>query len=627
MKIVRTLKLWFREGTSDKVYEVDLVDTEAADPEARFLVNFRYGRRGKTLRDGTKTPAPLSRASAEKVFDSIVVAKMNDGYLRSDGEEAYAPASVSAVPSVAQPEDARKRALLAQVEACQRNPWPEEKRDRLFWRLGELRMKEATPALLALANMIGSERASYSLVWALTRCAGAEALDMLLAIAAKARKPLVCWLADFATLSPAMGDQRRTLQQPGALPETFRLALSRLHTVGDTPKSSDLALPEQMRVDQAAKARRNDAVQILLGALTNFAQAEPPSTGAAMSELYRLAQADPLLHETLVEVVKRLPARPPYVPGLRRLFKYAEMIDDAAMFGATALRFDTAKPMYRGTVWGRENEAYIWELGSGSGRWGAHPLTHLQGASDAKTALSLATVQYLKRRIWRALRKRGETGQESYLKLATAYLLSFLEADAVQPITMTFYRYDYSQRRGHNVRKRYTSLPNAWSVGQIMHRHNEHVLLNAGSLGYNFETEQTEQIDAGEAFPGMWRDHPEYALRIVLEAGCDQVAEFGLRLLREKVDYLKELPSETLELLLASPFEKVVQFGFSHAQMRLAHGDGESDCWQPWRRAHCSKRVKSPSATSRKTALRLGATCASALSPPPVLMPMCKRPR
>ena len=45
MKIVRSARLWFKQGTSDKLYEADLVDTESPDASQRFLVNFRFGRR------------------------------------------------------------------------------------------------------------------------------------------------------------------------------------------------------------------------------------------------------------------------------------------------------------------------------------------------------------------------------------------------------------------------------------------------------------------------------------------------------------------------------------------------------------------------------------------------------
>src|SRR5262249_5394724 len=127
VKVVRTLKLWFREGASDKVYEIDLVDTEAQAPGARFLVNVRYGRRGQVLQDSTKTPVPVSRAEAERIFDSVAVPKINEGYRRMDGAEPHAP---TPGPAAADLPGGRERALLQQLEACLRAPWPEKKRDR-----------------------------------------------------------------------------------------------------------------------------------------------------------------------------------------------------------------------------------------------------------------------------------------------------------------------------------------------------------------------------------------------------------------------------------------------------------------------------------------------------------------
>src|SRR5262249_13321238 len=77
MKVIRSARLWMKEGNSDKLYEVDLVDLERADVDACYLVNFRFGRRGTSLRDGTKTPSPVTRPNAEKLFDSVVVSKIN----------------------------------------------------------------------------------------------------------------------------------------------------------------------------------------------------------------------------------------------------------------------------------------------------------------------------------------------------------------------------------------------------------------------------------------------------------------------------------------------------------------------------------------------------------------------
>ena len=84
MRVIRSARLHLAEGTSDKVYEVDLVENDALAGPERFLVNIRYGRRGAILREGSKTPQPVARDAAERVFDSVVVSKINGGYSRKD---------------------------------------------------------------------------------------------------------------------------------------------------------------------------------------------------------------------------------------------------------------------------------------------------------------------------------------------------------------------------------------------------------------------------------------------------------------------------------------------------------------------------------------------------------------
>lgn len=587
MKIVRTLKLWFREGTSDKVYEVDLVDTETTETDTRFLVNFRYGRRGQALREGTKTSRPMALAAAEKIFDSVVVAKVNEGYHRMDGgEPVLSQTANGATPAVAQPiAEGRERALIARLEGCLSHPWPEKERDRLFWRVGELRIQAATPLLLQLVHKIGLPRTSYSMAWALVRCGGGNAFDTLVTLTTAANSPLVRGLAGFALVSPAMGDMQLRPQQTSTLPEAISRAIAFADTIVSTV-SPDLLLPETKR-SGTATALRNSA-DALYGALTGLAEREPLRASPALVELYCLAQVNPALHQQLAALVGRLPVRPPYVPGLRRMFKYAEMIDDAVMFGAVARRFELAKPMYNWEYRPKGSQtptAWVPELNQGS--YDYKPLTHLAGAPDARTAMSQKTMAFFKRRIWRAMRKRGEAEQTSYLDFVTSYLLAFTEADTVKPVTQTHYRWDYQTRRSYEIKKAYASLPNAWSVGQIMYRNCEHVLLNTGTLGYNFDTEQAGQTDTGEAFPDLWRDHPAYARRLVLEAQCEQVAEFGLRLLREQVKdfdwrslhdgegFEQALPSEMLERMLASPFDAVVTFAFDQVQKALAYGDGD----------------------------------------------------
>ncbi|NJM57673.1 MAG: hypothetical protein HC857_09880 [Synechococcales cyanobacterium RU_4_20] len=89
MQLVQRTTLFYQSGTSDKVYEVDLcrvandpaeqtpVDRASVDhaPVDRYVVHFRYGRRGKALHEGVQTDVPISLEAARQVFDKLVAAK------------------------------------------------------------------------------------------------------------------------------------------------------------------------------------------------------------------------------------------------------------------------------------------------------------------------------------------------------------------------------------------------------------------------------------------------------------------------------------------------------------------------------------------------------------------------
>ena len=79
-----TITLYFKQGRSDKVYNVSL---EAA--EDGFVVNFAYGRRGATLKTGTKTKKPVKYEAAKKTYDKLVNGKMAKGYLPGTEGEKY----------------------------------------------------------------------------------------------------------------------------------------------------------------------------------------------------------------------------------------------------------------------------------------------------------------------------------------------------------------------------------------------------------------------------------------------------------------------------------------------------------------------------------------------------------
>jgi len=85
----KSAHLFFREGSSDKVYNVHL--TEGA---GGWDVRFQNGRRGKALRDGVKIEG-ADFDSALKIFDKTVASKIKGGYTEQEGGVAFSSAELA----------------------------------------------------------------------------------------------------------------------------------------------------------------------------------------------------------------------------------------------------------------------------------------------------------------------------------------------------------------------------------------------------------------------------------------------------------------------------------------------------------------------------------------------------
>jgi len=74
-----SVKLEFREGSSDKIYHAELTEHGGG-----YVVNFAYGRRGSSLATGTKTHIPVDYGQAKHIYDVLVRSKTSKGY-KPDG--------------------------------------------------------------------------------------------------------------------------------------------------------------------------------------------------------------------------------------------------------------------------------------------------------------------------------------------------------------------------------------------------------------------------------------------------------------------------------------------------------------------------------------------------------------
>lgn len=87
MSTIKSVNLYFTEGSSDKEYRAQLVGDDAG-----YRVLFQYGRRGKPLTSGEKTTSPVSLEAATKVYDKLVLSKTSKGYTEQESGAVFSSA-------------------------------------------------------------------------------------------------------------------------------------------------------------------------------------------------------------------------------------------------------------------------------------------------------------------------------------------------------------------------------------------------------------------------------------------------------------------------------------------------------------------------------------------------------
>ncbi|HEY5951148.1 MAG TPA: hypothetical protein VIV40_36905 [Kofleriaceae bacterium] len=365
MRVIEQARLWFREGASDKVYEIDLVEVATG----QHVVNFRYGRRGGALKDGTKTPLPLTLDKARAVYQKLVDEKLAGGYRSGPVTAAPAPATPSAggpyrSPQVVHPPSPAAR-LIAKLRMGARSPDP---LGPVMWRVADLDLVEAEPVVLELLGSsfvpkdLAADAWKHLLVAALARMGTSAAIEPLGNLIADARTAR--HLVDVARLAIARIDPDRAKEiAMQRLPEPFKT----LYTRGD---SAGLARAvEEALTSDPVKARTPVVTLYTL----NDAVARPAVLAAA--RVARLSNAEASI--------------------VRTLFRLSEIRRDGELYALLARRIDA---------------------------YGGHT-----------RPFSPRTRQYLRRRVARYLRRLGNVESPDYVAMAAAILLGYDDEDTAEP--------------------------------------------------------------------------------------------------------------------------------------------------------------------------------------------------
>lgn len=405
MKLTKQIRLFYKQGNSDKVYEVDLCEVGSC----LYIVNFRYGRRGKALREGTKTDSPVELAKAEKIYDDLVKSKTKKGYqttLPTDEEPTLS------TPPKHVDKSARENAIIQRLQEEQTSDWSLE---RIIWRVGELRMISAIPAVLDYVGR--SVLCDYCIAWAIGRCKSLEGMPVL---------EKFCKGEFDYKITPESNNVRR-------------IALfATLDVVDDNNKKQIInnlrnELPTEINIALDSKSHEK-----IFYELSKFLNDNDYRKFEIIDTLYAI-NFDPI-RLALYDYLASVELKPNIFQVIRHVYKMSEFRDDAKFWSMLTHRFETKKAMYRSPEYMYGNS---FSLDMGNYNYKSFKLDDLK-KPNAELAYSSKTRNYLKKRSWRYLKQNGLEGNKQYTDLAKELLLLVTDSDGIQPAEYQYYKYDAS---------------------------------------------------------------------------------------------------------------------------------------------------------------------------------------
>lgn len=501
MKLLRQTSLFKTDGARLLIYEIDLCEVGAGE----YVVNFRQGRQGRALKDGTKTIMPVDQRRAERTFAQLIAKLEGQGYSTTRPSPVVAPppqtprvVAPAPQPVIEYEYDAQpwRRELLNRL----RNDGAGQPIERVIWRVGQRRMTEAAPLILDLLDQPTGRRGRgrsnsedqarirrRTIAAALARIAAPETIDALRRFARSDDPP-----------TRRMGEEGLRATLDGAA-----LDRERADWRGQLPMS--VASTEG---------------RALVRALDNGARDNP----GAFARLYLLDE--PAGRAAILTWLEEADFGPPNFRIIRDLFKRAEVRDDGEVWGLIAWRMEHTR--------GR----------GGYGRWDNRQRRYISWAelvrdpNNTRYAWSNATRRYFRRRIWRALDDRGSYYQSAaYCSLATGYMKRFTDAQAGPDGLKT------------------------WALGRALHwlsgvHHDARRLTHWG---------RPEWSGHKPAHSHCWQECPERLIELLHEAKAQAVFSFALRQLRGNPAAWPQIPLDRLLALIGMDRPEVVEVAIEMA--------------------------------------------------------------
>lgn len=509
--------------------EIELIQVQGKDDAPRFLVNWREGKSGKAWLENSKTPFPVSLPEAERLFDELLQSRLQQGFIHKDVQWPEAAAPVQHNRQQADKTDAgtvttQQKALLAQLG--QWRSLSARARSRLAWQLGEHRCRAALPQLIPHLQS-GTDLLDYCICFAIIRCDDRGAYNAVHELLNRTSSDMVRRIARLAWLQLCTETEAQTYTTGliQAWPDELQSAWQR----GLKTQDTEPVLKALLHGMAWHHWRLDDWLEALY--LISCSAGGP---AAALARKLVLCQCRTLPVDSLV------------FRALRRLWKSAEMRQDAELFGVLSMRFEiTPARLFiasaQSSIFLQQKRRYV----------------RFQNAvqqEENQLCFSNLTRDYFRRRAWRTLRRLAMMEPKAYPAMATGILLAAHDKDAPKPFVSRHPHWDADTRR-YNTHERHHSPHSRWLVfSQILFREDPSVCWSSSGLSWWRQQPEAqlafELQPRTEAFADLWNAQPACLMQCLTQADIPDVKRFAARALADLPEFLAALSVAEWEIVL-----------------------------------------------------------------------------
>ncbi|MCD8402550.1 WGR domain-containing protein [Tenacibaculum finnmarkense] len=499
MKLIKQKKLYFSDEKSDKVYEVDLCESQDL-----FIVNFRYGRRGASLREGTKTVFPVSYEEAEKIFNKLVGSKEKKG---------YSEANLSEKKQVENPKKeentTRKDTVLKYLNQALKGTYTRNwKVSRIINRVGVLKIREAIP-LIAQFIHSSDEFEQYN------------ALSVLI---------------DFNE-SDYVEDAIKIFKKDTFNTIGGRVSVAYILKYGNT---SDIKIVQNEVAKHITKVKLDSLKTRLLAEILG----ENPKNPMLLFYVYIYSFNNEKLRLELLEVIEEIPLKVNTFKSVRYIYRAAYAINDIQFFALVSKRIAISNATYS-SDYPYTDDSYNWVEASVEKK-----------KPNPRIAFSGKTKNYFNKNTYQKIYTLSTENQEAYIEYAKEILCSLNDQIDVAPEN-TVSEWVYNQETGYELEKRqYPKYHQFLALMYILYGNSTRFKCIGNKWFYIDEL--TDNTIREDILPTLWNEKSEEVLYILANAKSSIAVDFSLKIIKENPHFLENISEEILAKLIRHYHPKVL---------------------------------------------------------------------